>query len=591
MNKQRLLLVLLILSTATLARCGLLEMSQMLWTKTVSGAPTKIGKLDPLRVPLIKVNQSEDDISYRIILRNLEIVGLNESTLESIHVARGRLKSNLSEVEAGYVSYSDLRDVESVRYRFHTMMREGNPPKESFATVSSSQAAGTSSRYQESRVGRLQQDQHGFRTVEQTRQYDRTAFSRPDAMPDGPHRGGLRTSGSDSKAYTGHFASSQRPAYVQPIYTQQPEDFHSYQSSSRDSEDTVDCDDVRDYQYRGGLKSNRQYERQGADSRRYGERTDDMKVSASEEIETESKDRSDARAPALYNREQLVRSNFTGDPRASKEEARRQLSGYVHIVYTGDRANGSMRRFGNFDVDPRDDQRVYGIEDIMKDIRESAKFIIHNFTEGEALTKRNDMVKAKIEAKDSRDSIRYAKGHQEQQGYFEEGMQLIYHYGMMNDSASRDVKFNDTKRAKRAHSAEATEDDVMHVILRIHVPLLHVRSQYTLMGKVGEEILRGNGLLTGNFTDLAADFTLELKRVNGELMIVRAARAKLSAKDQEISLQDMDEEGPVRAILKHGLIAAEAVAAMLADDFATKGLTEKTADAVIYRMYQDLPVN
>lgn len=38
-------------------------------------------------------------------------------------------------------------------------------------------------------------------------------------------------------------------------------------------------------------------------------------------------------------------------------------------------------------------------------------------------------------------------------------------------------------------------------------------------------------------------------------------------------------------------MAAEAVAAMLADDFATKGLSEKTADALIYRMYKDLPVN
>lgn len=40
-----------------------------------------------------------------------------------------------------------------------------------------------------------------------------------------------------------------------------------------------------------------------------------------------------------------------------------------------------------------------------------------------------------------------------------------------------------------------------------------------------------------------------------------------------------------------GLMAAEAVAAMLADDFATKGLSERTADALIYRMYKDLPVN
>lgn len=40
-----------------------------------------------------------------------------------------------------------------------------------------------------------------------------------------------------------------------------------------------------------------------------------------------------------------------------------------------------------------------------------------------------------------------------------------------------------------------------------------------------------------------------------------------------------------------GLTAAEAVAAMLADDFATKGLSEKAADALVYRMYKNLPVN
>lgn len=38
-------------------------------------------------------------------------------------------------------------------------------------------------------------------------------------------------------------------------------------------------------------------------------------------------------------------------------------------------------------------------------------------------------------------------------------------------------------------------------------------------------------------------------------------------------------------------MAAEAVAAMLADDFATKGFSEKTADPVIYRMYRDLLAN
>lgn len=48
------------------------------------------------------------------------------------------------------------------------------------------------------------------------------------------------------------------------------------------------------------------------------------------------------------------------------------------------------------------------------------------------------------------------------------------------------------------------------------------------------------------------DFTLELKKLNEELIIVRAARAKLSAKDKKISLQGMNEAGSVQVILNHG---------------------------------------
>lgn len=67
------------------------------------------------------------------------------------------------------------------------------------------------------------------------------------------------------------------------------------------------------------------------------------------------------------------------------------------------------------------------------------------------------MVKAAMEAKRLKDLSRYAKNYQEQQGYFEEGMQLIYHYGMdvKNDSVSQN--FNGTKRTKRAHPEETSE--------------------------------------------------------------------------------------------------------------------------------------
>lgn len=67
------------------------------------------------------------------------------------------------------------------------------------------------------------------------------------------------------------------------------------------------------------------------------------------------------------------------------------------------------------------------------------------------------MVKAAMEAKKLKDLIRYAKNYQEQQGYFEEGMQLIYHYGMDVKNGSVSQNLSDTKRTKRAHPEEKSE--------------------------------------------------------------------------------------------------------------------------------------
>ncbi|XP_011879810.1 PREDICTED: uncharacterized protein LOC105568612 [Vollenhovia emeryi] len=589
--------VLLVLSVTTLTRCALLEMSRMLWNRTVSGGITKIGKLDPLRVPLIKVDQSEGDANYRVILRNLEIVGLNGSVLESIHIARGGLRANLSELMAGYVSYSDLRDVDSIRYRFHTMMTEPSVPKESFEAVVSpmNRAADTRpySRYQDARFERLQQDPHGTRMFEQGRQYDRRTPFGADVTSGGFYRGNLRAS-DNFETNSGNIESFKRPAYVQPIYMQRPRGFQGYHGNSQSSEDTIDCDDTKTSQSFSGNQGNRENQRyrQDANARHYGDRVGDAEVSASETTETRLKNQGDVRPSALYNREQSRRSDVASSGNVkSPRNGMRERFGYIDIVYADDKTNGSVKRFGNLGIDARENRRVYGIEDVMKNIRENTKFIIYNFTEGEALRKRNDMVKTAMEAKRLKDLIRYANNYQEQQGFFEEGMQLIYHYGMDVKNGSVSQSLNDTKRTKRAHPEETSEEDVMHVILKIRVPLLRVKSEYTLLGKVGGEMLRGNGLLAGNFTDVVGDFTLELKKINEELMIVRTARAKLFAKDRNVSLQGMDEKGPVQAILTHGLMAAEAVAAMLADDFATKGLSERTADALIYRMYKDLPVN
>lgn len=266
---------LLVLSMLVSTRCALLEMSQILWNRTVSGGLTKIGKLDPLRVPVIKVDQSDDGISYRMILRNLEIVGLNRSTLESIRIVRGGLRSNLSELETGYVSYSDLRDVDTLRYRFHTTMRESDAPREDSAvTVASvNRAAGigsSSSSYQEVRFDRLRQDsQQRSRTFDQR---NRQAFSHPHAGDF--YKGDFQASSDSPSANPEESESLKRPVYVQPIHAQRMRHFQGYQGDSRNSEYAVDCEnkDVKDFG-----ESQRSEQRPSLD-RRHEERIKDIQV-------------------------------------------------------------------------------------------------------------------------------------------------------------------------------------------------------------------------------------------------------------------------------------------------------------------------
>lgn len=54
------------------------------------------------------------------------------------------------------------------------------------------------------------------------------------------------------------------------------------------------------------------------------------------------------------------------------------------------------------------------------------------------------------------------------------------------------------------------KDDIMHVILKIRVPLLQVKAGYVLMGKVGDQVLRGNGQLNGNFSKLIKNKIISL---------------------------------------------------------------------------------
>lgn len=247
----------------------------------MSGGLTKIGKLDPLRVPVIKIDQSEGETSYRVILRNLEIVGLNESILESIHIARSELTSNLSDFEAGYVSYSNIRDVDSIRYRFHTMMREANVPKGSFEDVVSPVNRTTdikpSSRYQEARFEKLQQDRYGSRAFDQNQQYNRRTLFHSDALSDSFHRGDLKAS-SNFETNPENFKDFKRPTYVQPIYAQSARNNQGYQGSPRSSEEIIDCGDSKDSRFRGNQKGSQKYgPRQNADDR-YGRRIEDVEV-------------------------------------------------------------------------------------------------------------------------------------------------------------------------------------------------------------------------------------------------------------------------------------------------------------------------
>lgn len=104
---------------------------------------------------------------------------------------------------------------------------------------------------------------------------------------------------------------------------------------------------------------------------------------------------------------------------------------------------------------------LYGRSNIVdlckQDILEKKRIISGNCTEGEPLTKRNDEVKAAIEAKRLDGLNRYARDYQEKEGYFEEGMQLVYHYGAMGEKKPGENKVVQASRHKRAHGENETD--------------------------------------------------------------------------------------------------------------------------------------
>ncbi|XP_014607678.1 PREDICTED: uncharacterized protein LOC106788707 [Polistes canadensis] len=676
-----------------ITKCSLLELSQSMWNKFLAGGLSKVGQLDPLRVPMVKVDQSEGNTSYRMVLRNIEISGLNDSTIESIHVARGKLRSNLSDLEAGFVTYSDLGDLESIRYKFHTVV---NNMRKETRDVEVAASAFNSSKFEknteylprysdsiktaESNSDNYEQQQQQQSSRLQERRYRESQEKLAEVTTDSAYLRNLKIE-ERLESHRSTDDKSKYPSSVHVIYAQSSKNMKINQETYQKDKNEPDCYDYsdprqssrsngdqgnfqtsklnpshsvdfhasasdnkeiklqqptertsaflyanqrRDYQRNGNVGENVQQSTERSDSsystdqqrRNYHQRNNnDGRLEQSTErsglsynVEQRRDYQSNRNEGRLEQSTERSGSLYYADQRKDSQESEGNVEGkikrmsqrsesiktadqrlenkpgYIDIVYADEKNSSGVKRFGNMRLQANRETKVYGFEDVMKDIRDNRRILVHNFTEGESLTKKNDRVRAALEAKRLKDLARYAANYEEREGYFEEGMELIYHYGGMGNESK------EIKRVKRAHPENDSEDDVMHVIMRIHVPLLRIKSEYMLTGKVGEEVLRGNGLLAGNFTELHGDFTVELKKGTNDSMIVRATRAKLSAKDKKIDLQGMDEEGPVKSILTQGLMAAEAVAAMLADDLTTKALSEKTADAMVYRMYNDLPM-
>ena len=338
----------------------LLEMSQQLWAKLLSGGFSKAGKLDPLKVPVIKVDQSEGNTSYRVILRNVEITGLNESTLDSIHIARGRLKSNLSELEAGYVSYSDLRDLDSIRYRFHTLIKEPKEQNESFEAIVSAANQGNkfvaSPREQESRFDMLRQYDPFLMKIQAEKMKEEPAVDRRAQsnrnFPTYNMEGAKVLSKSDT---TRIIENLRYPADVQLMYAMGA---MNTGLSSRNYEQQESYDGSRSgtYDSRSRERGGQSYRRdENFGSRRTEERYRDFETSASENVE--SRVTGQRFVPGQISREQA----YGGESRRLEKQP-----GYIDIVYADGNRNGGVRRFGNDRIESRKDARVFGVKDTTK---------------------------------------------------------------------------------------------------------------------------------------------------------------------------------------------------------------------------------
>lgn len=342
---------------------SLLEMSQQLWTKLLTGGFSKTGKLDPLRVPVIKVDQSEGDTSYRIILRNVEITGLNESTLESIHIARGRLKSNLTDLEAGYVSYSDLRDLDSIRYRFHTLVKEPKDRNESFeAVVSATNQENkfvASSKEEDKRFERLRQydpfllkiqsqkmmETPGERGVTEEKRQKQSSF------------GSFNMEGARvlSNSETSRIMENLRyPSDVQLIYAMSAMN-SGLNSRSNEQKDSYDRSKPDPYVGQGRENARQGQRRENHGGRRAEERYEDVQTSASENVE--SRVTNQKFESAGIDRGQVYR----GESKHLEKEP-----GYIDILYADGNQSGGVKRFGNGRIESKEGARVFGVKDASK---------------------------------------------------------------------------------------------------------------------------------------------------------------------------------------------------------------------------------
>ncbi|XP_011309525.1 uncharacterized protein [Fopius arisanus] len=691
----------------------LLDSSQILWSKLLNGSLSETGPLDPLLVPLVKVDQSQGHVSYRMILSDVEITGLNESTIESVHIGRGSAKSHLSEYESGYVSYSEAGKLNAIRYRFHTAGKAPRIPDSEELKVkpideSDADRRIDNNRFRGNEFRRANGDgSESSQQFSQIRIYAdesrapiqgrRNYQSHPVYYPSGTYQNQNQRQKNNQDYQTqresvhdrnenpqfGNLRSSQQQKYYESQDNQRRDSQYQirqpYQSSQRTTAEDHNtqrqhAEETRYYQrFSGTPDSQREYSEtirlQGQYSRPQSNQQsyDDQSFNQHAGVKTsrvqparysnqnqpksdaDNADCSESQFGCIYRRpgnsqrfnsdefENRNRENFgaqskytetrgkfsTGGGNTARvryagsngpidarlpadnshgrfgeadrnqqfSEKLENQSGYIDIIYidNGNRNKNEknrMRHFGNLRIDSTTDTTVYSFEDAVRDLESHRRFIIHNFTEGESLLKKNDRIRLAEETRRIEDLIRYAKSHQEKEGYFEEGMEIIYHYPSDDNSNSSAIE---SRRLKRAHEEKDDEDDIIHLVVKIRVPSMRVKAGYVLMGKVEEQVLRGDGRLDGNFTELIGDFTVELKKTGDNRMIVRTARAKLEAAHQNVNLEGMDEKGPVEEILKQGLVAAEAVAAMLADDLATKALTDKTSDSIIYKLYRELP--